>query len=262
MSDVSLTWSDDKATATVTLTRGHVANSLPQDAAREMAAILQTTHAATVVVIGSEGDGAFCSGGDLARIKKQNRQPVADVEESVRTVFQHLILTVRAHPGIVIGRVQGPAVGAGADLALACDIRVASTSAWIQEAWIRIGLVPALGGGFVLPTLMGTSSALEAILTARRIPAEECLRTGIFQRLVAPDQLDNEVGLLIQSLSAFDPEAVRSIKQLVRGPETEAVRRWMDGAAAVQAERVVHPSMADRVAAIEARIKSGARRER
>jgi enoyl-CoA hydratase/carnithine racemase len=256
--DVVLTWSPDRTTVTATLTRGHSANSLPQDAARAMAAAIATTHEALVVVIASEGVGAFCSGGDFGRIREQNRQPITEVERSVREVFQHLILTVRTHPGIVIGRLQGAAVGAGADLALACDMRVASTGAWIQEGWIRIGLVPALGGGFVLPTLLGTSWALEAILTARRIPAEECLRAGIFQRVVEPDELDAAVASLVDQVRAFDPAAVRAIKAMVRGPETEALREWLAAAAPVQAERVVDPAMAARLDAIAARHTSKA----
>src|SRR5262249_56467597 len=128
---------------------------------------------------------------------------------------------------IVVGRLHGPAIGAGADLALACDIRVASTAAWIQEAWIRLGLVPALGGGFVLPSLLGASGALEAILTARRIPADECLRTGIFQRLVPPDRLDAEVASLTASIAGAAAAALPALQPPVPGPRAGAPRRPM-----------------------------------
>lgn len=112
--------------------------------------------------------------------------------------------------------VDGPAVGFGADLALACDLRIASSRAYFQEKFVAIGLMPDGGGTFHLPRLVGAARAMELLLLGTRIEATEALALGIVSRVVAPDALRGEVGGVATELARSAPLAVAAIKRAVR----------------------------------------------
>jgi enoyl-CoA hydratase/carnithine racemase len=255
--DVVVTWREpERAVATITLARAETSNSLTPTAADEVRRALDSVSNAVCVVLQSTGS-VFCSGADLGRLRTSNASPQHAVEEMVRENFQRLIKTVRAHPAVIVGRIQGPAVGAGADLALACDIKIAASGAWFQETWMRLGLIPALGGGFALPRLAGAGWALEMMLTGRRVDAEEALSVGIFQRVVAREDLDAEVEALVATIAAHDGDAVRALKRVATASETESLGEWLDGCAGLQAERVTSPSLIPRLDRIERSIAEG-----
>jgi enoyl-CoA hydratase/carnithine racemase len=112
----------------------------------------------------------------------------------------------------VIAAVNGAAVGAGCELAIAADFRIASSAARFGEVWIRLGCVPALGGMFLLPRLVGLGRATEMIMTGEIVDAEEARRIGLVSRVVAPDALRDAALDLARRLAAGPTRALAAVK--------------------------------------------------
>ncbi|GAA1007951.1 enoyl-CoA hydratase [Acrocarpospora pleiomorpha] len=240
---------------TITLDRPGAGNGLNLELARAVAETVRGAGHARCIVLRSTGP-VFCAGADLAMLEGLGAPEQA---EAVRTYvydgFQGMILAIATSPVPVVARLQGPALGAGADLALACDIRVASDRAWIEESWIRIGTISALGGAHTLPAIVGRGDALDMLLTARRLTASECLQRGVFQRLVPEEQLDAEVGRVVRSIAAHDADAVQAVKRLVCGGDVEtALRAALAAALEEQVPLIARTEFADRVRDVRARL--------
>lgn len=171
-----------------------------------------------VVVLTGQG-GAFCSGADLANIGSAER---SDMPERIDE-FHRLIRTIVDAPQPVVAAVDGPAVGFGADLALACDLRVLSTRGYVQDSFVRIGLMPDGGGTLWLPELVGVGRALELLLFGTRLDADRCLSLGLANRVTSPDTFESEVEAVADELSRAAPLAVRAIKKAVRAGAREAL---------------------------------------
>jgi 2-(1,2-epoxy-1,2-dihydrophenyl)acetyl-CoA isomerase len=167
-----------------------------------------------VVVITGTGRG-FCAGADIAYLRElMDRSDAKRFGELVDTGREVAVL-IREAAKPVIAAVNGPAAGGGANLALACDIRIASEEASIGQTFIRIGLHPDWGGTFFLPHLVGTSRALELMWTGRMVPAQEALALGLFDRVVPPADLEAEVERFAEGLAAAAPRAIGRIKASV-----------------------------------------------
>lgn len=188
--------------------------------------------AVRVVVLTGAG-GSFCSGVDLAEAARWGAQGRDEHEATLRGSFHALIRAVRAVPGPVIAAVDGPAVGFGCDLALACDLRLASDRARFGEVFVRRGLMPDGGGTWVLPRLVGLSRALELAFTGDVIDAAAAERYGLVSRVVAADELAAETEALATRLAKGPPLALRLIKQAVyaglTGTLDEALERELAG---------------------------------
>jgi len=131
---------------------------------------------------------AFCSGQDLSdRLLKPGEKPVP--RESLEKYYNPLVRRLRGLAFPVVGAVNGVAAGAGANVALACDIVIAARSATFTQSFARIGLIPDSGGTYILPRLIGEARAMEMIYTGRIIGADEADRYGLLNRLVEPDDL-------------------------------------------------------------------------
>ncbi len=130
------------------------------------------------------------------------------VESGMRAVRR-----LRAVRQPVIAAVNGPAAGAGASLALACDIRIASEKASFGLTFNRIGLHPDWGGSWFLPRLVGAGRAAELILSARMVPADEALRIGLFERVVPAERFEDEVRAFAAELAAKPPLALAAAKR-------------------------------------------------
>jgi enoyl-CoA hydratase/carnithine racemase len=146
-----------------------------------------------------------------------------DVGAPVRSDVDGILAIQRAFswledaPYPTIAKVQGHAYGAGMQLALACDLRIAADDTRMGLLELNWGLMPDLGGTVWLPRLVGPAKALELMLTGARVPADELLALGIVNRVVARDQLDATVDELVTGLLARPPLAVRGAKAAVRG---------------------------------------------
>jgi len=171
---------------TVTLNRPEKLNAFDGAQCRELHEALRMlagSEAVRVIVITGAGR-AFCAGADLSVLGADGASLVAAGKD--------VALTIRSAPQPVLAAVNGPAAGGGANLALACDYRIASDQASIGQVFHKLGLVPDWGGSFFLPRLVGTSRALELVWSARMVPAGEALALGLFDRVVPHGELGTE----------------------------------------------------------------------
>lgn len=167
--------------------------------------------AVTVVVVTGAGD-AFCSGIDLGELRSLAQPLDVVLTEQIHGVAR----AIEALSKPVIAAVRGPAVGAGMDMALMCDLRVADRTATFCEKYIDAGILPGDGGAWLLPRIVGRSRALHLLWTAQVVDAQQAHEWGIVDVLVADGQLDTAVGELTATLTAKRPELLRTIKSLVR----------------------------------------------
>jgi 2-(1,2-epoxy-1,2-dihydrophenyl)acetyl-CoA isomerase len=128
---------------------------------------------------------------------------------------RRVVMTMRESAKPVIGSINGVAAGGGANLALACDLRIASDRARLGQTFNRIGLHPDWGGSYFLPRLVGPAKALELFWTAEIIDAEECLRLGLFNRVVPHDRLEEETLAMARTLAAKPALALALAKRAV-----------------------------------------------
>jgi enoyl-CoA hydratase/carnithine racemase len=161
---------------------------------------------------------AFCSGGDVSWFKEGVESAEIDLPSQVRRGAEALhqaIVDLRRIPYPVICAVNGPAAGAGFSLALACDIRIASESAFFACAYGRIGASPDGGMTYFLPRVVGPSRALEILLNDPNMKAEDALAERIVSEVVAPDELMDRARAKAEKLAAKAPHYVRMAKTLV-----------------------------------------------
>jgi 2-(1,2-epoxy-1,2-dihydrophenyl)acetyl-CoA isomerase len=173
--------------------------------------------AATRVIVLTGAGRAFCAGADITYLRELHER--GDVATLGRLVDagREVVTAIRESPKPVLAAVNGAAAGGGANLALACDMRIASTAASIGQTFVRIGLQPDWGGTYFLPRIVGASNALELMWSGRMVQADEALALGLFDRVVAADQLEAEVTRLSEELAAAAPQAVARIKAAVYG---------------------------------------------
>ncbi|MGB8473469.1 MAG: enoyl-CoA hydratase-related protein [Candidatus Acidiferrum sp.] len=180
-----------------------------------------------VVVLTGAGR-AFCAGGDLAAIGRgRERNETAELEPILRAGMQ-AVLKMRVMPQPVIAAVNGAAAGAGMNIALAADIRVAADIAIFGENFARVGLFPDYGGTYFLPELVGPSVAAEMLYTGAMIDALAALRLGIVSRVVPAAQLEAEVKALAQKIAQGPPMAIRAVKKVLLGRQKEALVKALD----------------------------------
>jgi 2-(1,2-epoxy-1,2-dihydrophenyl)acetyl-CoA isomerase len=171
--------------------------------------------AARAVVLTGAG-GAFCSGADLKTAMSPGSDNLLEEIDRAIDAYHALILAIVGAPKPVIAAVDGAAVGFGCDLALACDLRVLSTEAYLQEKFVKIGLMPDGGGTFWLPRLVGLGRALEMMLLGEPVAAEEARAMGLANRVVPPARLREEALKLAHQLAKGPPLAYAEIKKAVR----------------------------------------------
>ena len=177
--------------AILTLNRPEALNALNFEMGRELLTALRhlrESEAVRAILLTGAGR-AFCAGGDIKEmVPAEGRKPGSFFEEPLKA-FHDAILAIREIPKPVVAAVNGHASGAGGNLALACDYRVAGEGARFNQAFVRLGLVPDCGGTFILPRLVGWGRASELILTGRVVQAREALQWGMVNEVVPDDQL-------------------------------------------------------------------------
>jgi len=204
----------DGPIARVTLNRPDRLNSFTAQMHGELRDALANLGDARVVVLTGAGRG-FCAGQDL------NDRAVApgervDLGETVEQCWNPLVRTLTSLPQPVIARVNGVAAGAGANIALACDIVVAARSARFIQSFSAIGLIPDSGGTWALPRLVGQARALGLALTGDPLPAEQAEQWGLIWKAVDDDSLDSEVDAIATKLAALPPLGLAAIKEMIR----------------------------------------------
>src|SRR5205807_8269270 len=161
-----------------------------------------------VVVITGAGR-AFCAGGDLGALGKGRQTGATHELEPLLRAGMQMVLKMRTMPQPGIAAVNGAAAGAGMNIALAADIRIAAEDAFFGQHFAKAGLFPDYGGTFFLPQLVGPSKAAELFDTGDMIDAAEALRLGLVNRVVPGAQLESEVKKFAEKLAAGPPIAMR-----------------------------------------------------
>ncbi len=202
--------------ATLTLNRPERLNALGDtlrddlyDAVRKAAADPDVR----VIVITGAGRG-FCSGGDVKSMKeREEATATAPVTDKFAPMRDRIILAMRDCPKPTIAAVNGPAAGAGMNLALACDMRIASSAAKFSQAFVKRGLHPDWGGTYFLPRVVGMAKACELIFTGDSIDAAQALELSIVNAVVAPEALMDETYKLAKKIADGPPVAIQLAKR-------------------------------------------------
>ena len=200
--------------ARLTLNRPDRLNSFTVQMHEEVADALASLGEARTLVLTGAGRG-FCAGQDLGDRAVAPGEAV-DLGESVEKRYNPLIRRLASLPMPVIARVNGVAAGAGANIALACDIVVAAKSAKFIQSFAAIGLIPDSGGTWVLPRLVGQARALGLALTGEPLPAEQAAEWGLIWKAVDDDKLDEEVDALAQRFAGGPTRGLAKIKAMIR----------------------------------------------
>jgi len=239
----------------VTIDRAARRNALTPTLAGELAAeITRVATGGTACAVLLEGAGGhFSAGLDLRWLAALGAAPpLSDIRTGLAK-FQAAILAIVRAPIPVVALVRGSAAGFGVDLAVACDVRVAGTSASFTSAFARMGLVPDGGSTYGLPRLIGDGAALRFLLTGEVVGAEAALRVGLVDEVVDDAALDARATELAIALAGAAPGSVASIKRLCRADEIAGLERALRAEAEAQVEAFAGPEFQRRLAAFLAR---------
>ena len=202
-------------------------NTPMQAEVRDALTTLQQDTSARVLVITGAGRG-FCAGQDLSdRVVAPGDAP-PDLGTSIERGYKPLILALRRLPLPVIAAVNGVAAGAGANIALACDLVLAARSAAFIQAFAKIGLVPDSGGTWVLPRLVGHARAMGLALLGEKLPAEQAAHWGLIWRCVDDGQLGAEVDTLARQLAAAPTRGLARTKQAMLEGWSRTLEQQLD----------------------------------
>jgi enoyl-CoA hydratase/carnithine racemase len=221
MSDDVLHMEEKNGVLWLTLNRPQVMNSFNFDLLRALKAQIDGIRfrpEIRVVIITGAGEKAFCAGADL---KERATLPPLQVKEFIYTI-RDLFSSIENLNKPVIAAVNGVALGGGTELALACDIRIASATASMGLTETRLAIIPGAGGTQRLPRLIGRGKAKELIFTGRRVPAEEALAIGLVNQICAPDQLRKTCDAMAAEICETGPIAIEQAKYAINhGLETD-----------------------------------------
>ena len=240
-SDPVLFTRGDDGIATITLNRPDTRNAisdLPMIDAL-LAALDEADRDITIRCVILTGAGsAFSSGGNLKTMAGPGGLAddlPAQTRRNYRTGIQRIPLAMEALEVPVIAAVNGPAIGAGCDLTLMCDLRIASETARFAESFVKVGIIPGDGGAWLLPRVVGFSKACEMALTGDAIDAAEARSCGLVSRVVPADRLMDEARALAARITANPPHVVRMTKRLLRQAGQVSLSACLDMSAASQA---------------------------
>ncbi|MFZ1771523.1 MAG: enoyl-CoA hydratase-related protein [Caldilinea sp.] len=191
--------------------------------------------AVRAIVLTGEGP-TFSAGQDLSIFT--GAVDAANVREAIKTTYKPLILRMVTMPKLIIGAINGGAAGAGASLALACDLRIMAEDAYILQAFSNIGLVPDAGSTWFMARMVGYSRALQLCVEAERIPAQFCLQLGLCNQVVAGSFLMHKAMEWAQALAARPTKALGWTKQALNGAMHSSLDAAIDYEADLQAHAI------------------------
>ncbi|QJX48104.1 2-(1,2-epoxy-1,2-dihydrophenyl)acetyl-CoA isomerase [Hymenobacter taeanensis] len=209
-----LNFTIEAGVATLTLNRPDVFNSVNKPLALALQQYLrecqQNPEVRAVLLTGT--GKAFCAGQDLAEITGPDSPEVAEIVEKH---YNPIVQLIRELDKPVVAAVNGVAAGAGANLALACDIVVAKESASFIQAFSKIGLIPDSGGTYFLPRLIGLQRAAALMFTGDKVSAQEAVQMGMIYKAFPDESFDTEVAALVSKLAAMPTKGLAYTKQLL-----------------------------------------------
>ena len=213
----------DDGIGVIVLDQPHKSNALSSELLKELQHTLHVFRehpSIHCIILTGSGEKAFCAGADL---KERMNMTKEQVKEAVRLI-KETISMLDQMPQPTIASINGAAFGGGLELALACDIRIASHHAKMGLTETSLGIIPGAGGTQRLPRLIGISKAKELIFTARRIDAIEALQIGLVNQIAKPEDLETMSLTIARKIAANAPIAVMEAKKAIdRGMETDLV---------------------------------------
>ena len=251
MSFTTLRLTTSGAVATIALARPDKLNALNETMHAELRQALarcEADAATAVVVLTGEGR-AFSSGQDLTADLPRDAEGRVDLGPPLARDYNPLIRRLAAFPKVTIAAINGPAVGASMNVALACDVVVATRTAYLQEAFAKIALIPDAGGTWILPRLVGPKRALALMLTGEPIPAEEAQRMGIVYKVFDDASFRDDVAAFAEGLARGPGLAYRLMKEAVAASLANGLDEQLDLEAALQSRAGFSRDFAEGVAA-------------
>jgi 2-(1,2-epoxy-1,2-dihydrophenyl)acetyl-CoA isomerase len=236
--------------------RNALTPTLARQLAREIDQIEETGEARVIILSGMGGH--FCAGLDLHWLSSIQQGPsIADLQHGLSD-FQSAVIAIVRCPIPVLAIVQGTAAGFGFDLALACDMRLAGSSANFTSAFSRMGLVPDGGSTFTLPRLVGVGRALRLLMTNQTVDAATALSIGLVEEVIDDRNLDEGVLRIAGDLLASADSSIRAIKRLCRAPEVGALEQALSTEGAAQLQALQGPDFLLRLEAFTVRASARA----
>ncbi|PYE16512.1 enoyl-CoA hydratase/carnithine racemase [Williamsia limnetica] len=208
----------------------------------ELVEAANTDPQARVVILTGAGS-AFSAGGNVKDMVDGNGMfggKPHQIYQGYRRGIQKLARAVYSCELPLIAAVNGPAVGAGCDLTLMCDMRIASTKAFFAESFVKLGIIPGDGGAWLLPRAVGAARAAEMAFTGDRVDAATALEWGLVSRVVEPDELLSAANDLAARVAVNPPHALRATKRLLRESGRQDFDGFLELSAAMQA--LSHPT--------------------
>jgi 2-(1,2-epoxy-1,2-dihydrophenyl)acetyl-CoA isomerase len=220
---------EDTGIVTVTLNRPERLNALVGHMRRDLAEALEEAGSdpdVRAIVINGEGR-AFCAGGDVHFMAELVER--GDAEEFARLLgaARRVILTIRQMTKPVLASIEGACAGAGFNLALACDLRIASATATFAQSFVKLGFHPDWGGTYFLPRTVPSNIAAELFFLGDAIDAERALQLGLVNRVVPPDQLEAETRKLAERLRDAPAVSIAAAKHAVYAGEHDSLEQML-----------------------------------
>lgn len=240
MSNVVL-YEQHEAVVTLTLNKHETRNAISEDEMVNaiVAACGQINADPSVRVVILTGAGsAFSSGGNVKDMKDKVGMfggTATEIRDGYRRGIQRIPLAIDALEVPIIAAVNGAAIGAGCDLAMMCDLRIASEKALFAESFVKVGLIPGDGGAWFLPRAIGQARANEMSFTGEPVNAETALAWGIVSQVVAPDALMDAANALAARVAANPPHALRMTKKLLKESRKADLPSILEMSAGLQA---------------------------
>lgn len=240
MSDPVL-YEQDGHIVTLTLNRHETRNAISSDemidALESACRRINADQSVRVAIITGAGS-AFSSGGNVKDMRDKAGMfggTATDLREGYRQGIQRIPIAVHRLEVPIIAAVNGPAIGAGCDLTMMCDMRVASEKALFAESFVKVGLIPGDGGAWFLPRVIGLSRANEMAYTGEPVDAQTALAWGMVSTVVAPDELMTAANELAKRIAVNPPTALRMTKRLIKEGEHSQLEALLEMSASLQA---------------------------
>ncbi|ONH26405.1 enoyl-CoA hydratase/isomerase family protein [Pseudofrankia asymbiotica] len=233
-------------TSVIRLNRPHHRNALTVPLARRLIEELTLAEQGSRVAIVTGEGRAFSSGGDLDALMALAADGSQAAVEAIYNNYQRLVLTIRELDIPVIAAVNGPALGAGLDLAVACDYRLVAESGRFSSSWISMCLIPGMGGAYTVTEAIGSSRATDLLLTGRAVSAAEAVEIGLAHSAHPDAELLDAALAKARELSVPSKRAVAATKTALRRASNVSLRAELEKVAEVQGDLLQQPEFRER----------------